>query len=86
MIKADTQFVRSLADKRVRDRERLFVAEGAKLVEEIMASALTIRCVYTTRAELRGERVELVLRLKKLKDTTLLPYEQYAFCRKDNTC
>lgn len=60
MIKADIQFVRSLADKRVRDRERLFVAEGAKLVEEIMASALTIRCVYTTRAELRGERVELV--------------------------
>ena len=43
MTKAEIQFVRSLADKRTRDNERLFIAEGTKLVEEIIASGLTIR-------------------------------------------
>ena len=38
MTRAEIQFIRSLADKRTRDAERLFIAEGRKLVEEIAAS------------------------------------------------
>ena len=53
MIKADIQFVRSLAEKRVRDQERLFVAEGRKLTEEILASKFVVRRIYTTRTDLR---------------------------------
>lgn len=60
MIKADIQFVRSLADKRTRDKERLFVAEGVKLVEEIRSSKLNIRRIYTTRRDLKGANVELI--------------------------
>lgn len=60
MIKADIQFVRSLADKRVRDQERLFVAEGSKLTEEILASGFAVRRIYTTRHDLKGKNIEVV--------------------------
>jgi TrmH family RNA methyltransferase len=49
--------VRSLSDKRTRDAERLFVAEGAKLVEEIINSQLRIRNIYTTRDDVAGRDV-----------------------------
>ena len=60
MTKAEIQHIRSLQDKRNRDEEGLFVAEGAKLVEEIASSALTIRRIYTTRTDLKGANVEMV--------------------------
>ena len=60
MTKADIQFIRSLADKRVRDEEHLFVAEGEKLVGEIQNSNLKIRYIYTTRRDIAGERVEYI--------------------------
>lgn len=62
MTKADIQFVRSLDDKRVRDTERLFVAEGAKLVEEIVASTMKVRRIYTTRDDVEGQSVERIER------------------------
>ncbi|MBQ2364508.1 MAG: RNA methyltransferase [Alistipes sp.] len=62
MIKADIQFVRALADKRTRDEEGLFIAEGIKLIEEIQASSLTIRRIYTTRNDIKGHNVEIVER------------------------
>ena len=52
--------MRSLNDKRTRDEEQLFVAEGIKLVEEILGSTLHIRRIYTTRTDLRGANVECI--------------------------
>lgn len=60
MIKADIQFVRSLVDKRVRDAEEMFIAEGAKLVGEILCSGLRVHKVYTTRRDMQGLHVEYV--------------------------
>lgn len=60
MTKAEIQFVRSLADKRTRDSEHLFVAEGHKLVDEIRQSKLRIRTIYTTRNDVVGHDVVLV--------------------------
>lgn len=60
MTKAEIQFVRSLADKRARDTEHLFIAEGGKLVEEILASTLRIRRIYTTRKDMTGANTELI--------------------------
>ena len=83
MTKAEIQFVRSLADKRMRDSEGVFIAEGDKLVEEIVASGLNIRNLYTTHKDsaLRGatlvERSEME-RISQLKtaNTTLAVVEQ----------
>ncbi len=60
MIKAEIQRVRALADKRNRDAEQLFVAEGVKLIEEIRHSGLRIRHIYTTRTDLRGADITSV--------------------------
>lgn len=60
MTKAEIQFVRSLADKRTRDSEHLFIAEGHKLVDEIRQSKLRIRTIYTTRNDVVGHDVVLV--------------------------
>lgn len=57
MTKAEIQFVRSLADKRTRDSEHLFVAEGYKLIDEIRNSKLKIRTIYTTRDDITGREV-----------------------------
>ena len=54
MTKAEIQYVRSLADKRVRDAEGVFLAEGEKLIGEILASKLHIRKIYATRNDLGG--------------------------------
>lgn len=75
MTKAEIQFIRSLADKRVRDAEHLFIAEGAKLVEEIRDSKFRIRCIYTTRADMQGKDVERIdmrdmERISQLKSAT----------------
>ncbi len=46
LTKADIRLVRSLADKRARTDEGLFVAEGGKLIGELRASTLRIRRIY----------------------------------------
>ncbi|MBR4994773.1 MAG: RNA methyltransferase [Alistipes sp.] len=55
MTKAEIQFVRSLADKQTRDEERLFIAEGEKLINEIIASGLRIRKIYALEGILQGQ-------------------------------
>ena len=46
MTRAEIQFVRSLADKRSRDQSGMFVAEGSKLVGELLASGLRVSRVF----------------------------------------
>lgn len=46
ITKAEIQLVRSLADKRARDKEGLFIAEGEKLIGELRSSHLRIRRLY----------------------------------------
>lgn len=60
MTKAEIQHLRSLGDKRTRDAEGLFIAEGDKLVEEILSSRLRVRKVYTTRSDMSGAIIEQI--------------------------
>ena len=48
LTKADIQFIRSLAGRRERLAAGLFVAEGAKLIDDLCRTSLKIRCIYTT--------------------------------------
>jgi TrmH family RNA methyltransferase len=48
VTKAEIQLVRSLADKRARQETGLFVAEGEKLVGELLESDFTVRQVFYT--------------------------------------
>ena len=82
MTKAEIQFVRSLADKRVRDAEHLFVAEGDKLISEILSSGLRVRNIYALEGHFEGraERVTAkeMERISQLKtaSTSLAVVEQ----------
>ena len=58
MTKAEIQQLRALKDKRTRDLERVFIAEGDKLVDEILDSQFVVRRVYTTDEQRRGANVE----------------------------
>ena len=49
ITKAEIQSIRALADKRGRDEQRLFIAEGEKLVAELRTSTLRVRRIYTTK-------------------------------------
>lgn len=60
MTKAEIQQLRALKDKRERDRARLFIAEGEKLVEEILDSHFVVRKVLTTDAKHKGANIELI--------------------------
>ena len=55
MTKQEIQFVRSLTDKRNRDQERLFIAEGDKLISEIIASGLKVRNIYALEGHLNSK-------------------------------
>ena len=55
MTKAEIQFVRSLADKRTRDLNRCFVAEGDKLIGEILSSKLKIKNLYALEGHFAGQ-------------------------------
>lgn len=82
MTKAEIQFIRSLSDKRTRDQERLFVAEGDKLIDEILHSDLKVRSLYALDGHFAG-RAECVTakemeRISQLKtaSTSLAVVEQ----------
>lgn len=57
ITKAEIQLVRSLAEKRGRDQEGLFVAEGEKLIREIQHSSLRIRRIYAPEELFAGPEV-----------------------------
>lgn len=59
MTKQEIQFVRSLADKRSRDEHQLFIAEGDKLIGEIISSGLRVRNIYALEGHL-SDKAEVV--------------------------
>jgi TrmH family RNA methyltransferase len=62
MTRAEIQLIRSLDDKRAREESGLFVAEGAKLVGELLDSGFAVRKIFytgTTFARSEGERAVL---------------------------
>ena len=48
--KNEVKYIQSLSDKKNRDREGVFVAEGPKLVSELLASGLISKIIFTTKS------------------------------------
>ncbi len=72
LTKAEIQLYRSLGDKRERDTHGLFVAEGAKLVGEIVQSPLHIVRLMTTADFPNAEQISVkdMERISQLKTPT----------------
>ncbi len=60
ITRADIQLVRSLADKRARTETGLFVAEGTKLVDEILRSPLHVKRVFAREGVFAPGEAEIV--------------------------
>ncbi|MFR9603188.1 MAG: RNA methyltransferase [Rikenellaceae bacterium] len=60
MTKGDIQFVRSLHDKNGRTQHGLFIAEGEKLIGEIMESQLVVRKIYALEGAMPFDGVETI--------------------------
>lgn len=46
--KNEAKYIQSLHDKKTRDEQRLFIAEGPKLINELMAAGIAIQKIYAT--------------------------------------
>ena len=57
MTRSEIRFIRSLADKQARTAAGLFVAEGSKLIGEILASGWEVESLYSTRDSFGGRAV-----------------------------
>ena len=57
MTRSEIRFIRSLADKQARTASGLFVAEGSKLIGEILASGWEVESLYSTRDSFGGRAV-----------------------------
>lgn len=67
MTKAEIQFVKSLSDKRTRMEERLFIAEGEKLISEILLSRLRIRKIYSLEGVFEEEESQERVSAKEME-------------------
>lgn len=47
--KNEVKYIQSLSDKKNRDREGMFVAEGPKLVNDLLANGLFSKIIFTTK-------------------------------------
>lgn len=52
LSKNNTKLITSLQQKKYRQKHNLFVAEGIKVVQELLNSSLNCRALYTTDADL----------------------------------
>lgn len=71
MTKAEIQLVHALADKRTRTESGLFVAEGEKLIGELLSSHLRVRKVFALEGVFQTPETEVVSP-RELERLTLL--------------
>ncbi len=51
LSKKEVKYIQSLSDKKNRDAEGVFIAEGPKLVNELLAAGMKAKIVYSTEKE-----------------------------------
>jgi TrmH family RNA methyltransferase len=72
LTKAQIALIRSLGDKKGRAANGLFVAEGAKLVDELMRSELEVTAVYRVAETLTAGEMARISQLKTPSDVLAL--------------
>ena len=67
--KNEVKYIQSLTDKKNRDAEAVFVAEGPKLVNELLANGMMAKFIYTTTETAAFNNAET--EIKKISDNDL---------------
>lgn len=71
LSKNQIKFVNSLKQKKYREEQNLFIAEGTKIVSELMHSGIAVKQVYATSQFLRNHAVDNSIERFEIKETEL---------------
>ncbi|MBL0329541.1 MAG: RNA methyltransferase [Bacteroidetes bacterium] len=71
LSKSQISFINSLKQKKYREEHRLFIAEGAKIVPELMQSAIVVKQVYATSDFLRNNVIPATVERFEIKENEL---------------
>ncbi|MDQ2752845.1 MAG: RNA methyltransferase [Bacteroidota bacterium] len=69
LSKKEVKYIQSLSDKKNRDEEGVFIAEGPKLLDELLAAGLKAKTIYST--ENRAKTNIVADEIKKIDATEL---------------
>lgn len=87
LTKKELQFVNSLKQKKHREEHGLFIAEGTKIVEELLASEVEVQQVFATQSFLEKNAINRHIAVTEVKEAELerlsaltTPNETLAVC------
>ena len=71
LSKSQISFINSLKQKKYREEHRLFIAEGAKIVPELLNSTIVVKQVYATSDFLRNNVIPASVERFEIKENEL---------------
>lgn len=71
LSKSQISFINSLKQKKYREEHRLFIAEGAKIVPELLNSTVVVKQVYATSDFLRNNVIPATVERFEIKENEL---------------
>ena len=84
LTKANIQLIRSLEQKKYRDRYQLFIAEGDKTVHEMLASSLIVECILAKATWLEQLPDNLRTKTQKIIEINDRELSQISFLKTPN--
>ena len=79
--KAKIRLIRSLEQKKIRDRYGLFIAEGDKIAREILDSSLTVACVLARTTWLQQIPNQILTRAEEIIEINDRELQQISFLK-----
>lgn len=71
LSKNQISFLNSLKQKKYRDENRLFIAEGVKIVPELLNSSIVVKQIYATSEFLRNNKIPNTIERFEIKENEL---------------
>lgn len=71
LSKSQISFINSLKQKKYREEHQLFIAEGAKIVPELLNSTIVVKQVYATSEFLRNTKIPNTVERFEIKENEL---------------
>jgi len=91
LLKNQLKFITSLKQKKNRETQQLFIAEGTKVVTELLSSSIVVKQLYATPQFLRDKKIDratecVEIKASELERISLLttPNEVLAICEIPN--
>ena len=71
LIKSQVKYIQSLSHKKLRDSEGVFVAEGPKLINELLSAGLPVQQLYAVKEWIEGQGRQLTVPVTEITASEL---------------